>query len=131
MTNTVVRKDSVVYPRLSYAIVGTLFDVYNEIGYGYHEKYYQRAAAHCFFQKGLKFTEQVYCPLKFRGEVVGRFFFDFLIEDKVILEIKKDGRFSKRFVDQVNHYLRVSGLQLALLVNFSRDGVHVKRFVNL
>lgn len=126
-----VQDNKVIYRELSYNIVGSLFDVHNELGPGYHEKYYQRAVAVAFQKKHILFQEQVHVPLSFQGRVVGRFFFDFLVEGKIIVELKKDGRFSKRYIDQVNNYLRTSGLLLALLVHFRGDGVHVMRIVNL
>ena len=125
-----IKKD-IVYPELSYQIVGSLFSVYNELGSGHHEKYYQRAVAKALTDVGLRFAEQFFVPLEFHGEIIGKNFFDFLIEDKIILEIKKDNRFSKRHIDQVNRYLKLSGKQLALLANFDKNGVTFKRFVNI
>ena len=127
----ILRRKDIIYPDLSYKIIGILFDVYNDIGYGYHEKYYQRAISKTLLSNKMKFQEQVYTPLIFQDKVIGRFFFDFVIEGKIILEIKKDGRFSKRYIDQVNNYLKNSGLKLALLVNFAKDGVKFKRLVNI
>ena len=102
----ILRRKDIIYPDLSYKIIGILFDVYNDIGYGYHEKYYQRAISKTLLSNKMKFQEQVYTPLIFQDKVIGRFFFDFVIEGKIILEIKKDGRFSKRYIDQVNNYLK-------------------------
>jgi len=126
-----LKRSDIIYPELSYKIVGILFNVYNELGYGFHEKYYQRALSAAFKSEKIKFKEQVYFPLLFQGKIIGKFFFDFLIDDIIILEIKKDGIFSKRYIDQVNNYLKSSGLKLALLVNFGRDGIKFKRLVNI
>lgn len=126
-----LKRQDIVYPELSYKIVGILFNVYNDIGYGYHEKYYQRAISQALSSDKIKFQEQIFTPLIFQNKVIGKFFFDFIIEEKIILEIKKDGRFSKKHIDQVNNYLKSSGIKLALLVNFSKDGVKIKRFVNI
>lgn len=124
------RKD-LVYPELSYKIIGILFDVYNELGFGYHERHYQRAIFEILKEKNIKFKEQVYMPINFRNKIIGKHFLDFLIEDKIILEIKKDNRFSKRHIDQVNSYLKFSDKKLAILVNFDKNGVKSKRLVNL
>lgn len=56
---------------------------------------------------------------------------DFLIEDKVILEIKKDDIFSKPRIEQVLNYLKLSQLKLAILINFGKSGVKFKRIVNI
>ena len=126
-----IRKENIIYPNLSYKIVGILFNVYNELGYGYHEKYYQRAISRELSDSGIGFQEQVSASLIFNQKTIGRFFLDFLIEDKIILEIKKDSRFSKKHIDQVNNYLKAYNKKLALLVNFDRDGVKFKRLVNI
>ena len=78
-----------MYPELSYQIIGILFDVYNTLGYGHNERAYQRAVATALKSSGLKFMEQVYAPLVYRGTIIGRNYFDFLIGEKVVLEIKK------------------------------------------
>ena len=86
---------SLLYPELSYKIVGTLFQVSNKLGGGYLEKYYQKAVAECLKTEGLKFAEQVHAPFMFNGVKIGQCFLDFLIEDKIILELKKGNRFFK------------------------------------
>src|SRR5262245_44255144 len=96
-----LRRDDLIYPELSYQLIGCAFEVYNELGFGHHEKYYQRSYAISLSAKFLKFKEQVYSPLKFKGHIVGKFFLDFLVEDKVIVELKKDNKYSKQHIDQV------------------------------
>jgi len=128
--NKLQRKD-LVYPELSYQIIGVLFDVYNELGFGYSEKHYQKAIAMLLKERSMNFQEQVYMPVSFKEKVVGKYFLDFLIEDKTILEIKKEPRFSKGNVNQVLSYLNSTGKKLAILANFDRDGVKFRRFVNL
>jgi GxxExxY protein len=124
------RKD-LIYPDLSYKIIGILFEVYNELGPGHLEKYYQKAIASAFKDLSLKFKEQVRVDLKFQNKKVGIYFLDFLIEDKIVLEIKKGDRFAKYFFDQINAYLQATNLKLALLANFSTNGLKFKRIVNL
>ncbi len=126
----IIKRPDLVYPELSYKIVGCAFDVYNELGFGHHEKYYQRAYAEALRLKNLKFSEQVYFPLKFKDKIIGKNFFDFLVDEKVIVELKKDNRFSKQHIDQVKEYLKVSELKLALLINFARTEVVYKRIIN-
>jgi GxxExxY protein len=117
------RKIDLVYPEESYKIIGILFSVWNEIGPGYQEKYYQRAISKVLRTLGLKFVEQLRIPLKFQGEQIGWYFLDFLIEDKIILEIKTGDRFLKRNIEQVNAYLKSTGLRLAILANFTKSGL--------
>ena len=124
------RKD-LVFPELSFKIVGCAYDVFNELGPGHTEKNYQRAFAVVFEEKKIKFQEQVYYPLKFKDRLIGRGFLDFLIEDEVIVEIKKDETFTKIHIDQVLNYLKLSNLKLAILLNFTKQGVKFKRIVNI
>lgn len=126
-----VKKDNLLFPELSYEIVGAAYEVFNGIGYGHQEKFYQRALAKVFAEKKIPYKEQVYTPLKFKDEVIGRQYLDFLVDGKVIVELKKDARFSKAHIDQVISYLRTSDIQLAILINFAESGVVFKRIVNL
>ncbi|MBL4715944.1 MAG: GxxExxY protein [Bacteroidia bacterium] len=126
-----LRRNDLVYPELSYKIVGCAYDVFNELGSGHYEKYYQKALARSLEIQKLSYTEQVYYPLKFQNKLIGKSFFDFLVEDKIIVEIKKDLRFSKSRIDQVLNYLNISDLKLGLLINFANDGVVFKRLVNI
>ncbi|MBU2082035.1 GxxExxY protein [Patescibacteria group bacterium] len=125
-----LKRDDLIYPDLSYKVVGCAFDVHNSLGSGHHEKYYQRALAEAFKEKGLKVIEQVFCPIIFNEKVVAKNFFDFLLDDKLIVEIKKGDNFSKRHIDQVLEYLKTSKIKLAILVNFGSTEVKVKRIVN-
>lgn len=79
----------------------------------------------------MKFEEQVSAPLKYRAEKIGQYFLDFLIENKIVLEIKKDNLFRKPNIDQVYAYLKSTGLKLEIIANFTRDGVRFKRIINV
>jgi len=121
----------IIYPELSYRIMGIVFEVFNDLGYGYLEKYYQKALEVVFRIKGIKFKSQ--CPYKiiYKGIIIGRNFIDFIIEDIIVLEIKKGDRFSKKYFDQVNNYLKVTGIKLAILIHFTSSGVKFKRILNI
>lgn len=130
MSKVQLRKDNVLYPELSYQVIGCAYDVFNELGVGHHEKFYQRALAVSFKSKGIEFREQLYIPVKFQNTVVGRNFLDFLVEGKIVVELKKDSRFSKQHIDNVLEYLIAGKYKLAILINFTREGVVYKRLVN-
>lgn len=130
MKPEVLKKD-LLYPEHSYELVGCAYDVFNELGFGHHEKYYQRAYAIALQSKKINFKEQVYYSLKFKEKIIGKQFFDFLIDEKIIIELKKDSRFSKKHIDQVLEYLRTANLKLAMLINFTRNGVIYKRIINI
>lgn len=125
-----VMSGDLLFPELSYQIVGCAFDVFNELGSGHKEVIYQGAMRIAIRKKNLKFAEQVYHPIKFNGEVVGKRFFDFLIDDKVIVELKKGIHFSKQNIDQVLEYIKSAKFKLAILISFGHEGVTFKRIVN-
>ena len=126
-----ILKEDLLYPELSYQIVGILFEVSNAMGIGFQEKYYQKAIAALLKKLGIKFKEQVVVELKINNEVVGKGIIDFIIDEKIILEIKKGDRFLKQNIDQVFGYLKMSDLKLGILANFTSKGLIFKRIVNV
>lgn len=116
-----------VYPELSYKIVGLLFEIYNELGGGYQEKYYQRAVALALKKAKITYKEQLLVPLSFNGTSIGRYFVDFIIDDKIVLELKINPIFYKRDINQVLAYLKSSSLKLAILASFTRTGLKFQR----
>lgn len=129
-TSTQVRKD-IVHPQLSFEIMGVLFNVQKELGYGHKERYYENAVAIGLTKKGLVFERQLRTPLTFEGEEIGYYIFDFLVEGKVVLELKQGALFTKKNIDQVLAYLETKDLQLGILAQFTPDGVKYRRIVNI
>jgi GxxExxY protein len=115
---------------LSYKIVGILYDVYNELGSGHREYVYERAIASEFRKSGIKFAEQVPANLTYKGEIIGQYRFDFLVEGKIVLELKQGDRFSRKNFEQVTGYLQLKNLPLGILANFTSSGVVTKRVLN-
>lgn len=126
-----LHRDDILFPELSYTIVGCAYEVFNNLGSGLLEKQYQKAMATEFELKGLKFKEQVHYPLEYKGVSIGKGFMDFLVDDKVVVELKRGEHFSRNHINQVNAYLLHSGCQLGLLIQFAKDEVRVKRILNL
>lgn len=122
--------EKIIHRELSYKIVGILFEVYNQLGYGYQEKFYEKAIAQLLLKEKIKFREQAPFNVTFQGKILGRYFLDFLIDDKIVLEIKKGHHFSKQNIEQVKGYLRVTKLKLAILANFMPDGIKYLRVLN-
>jgi len=124
-------KEKVVYKKLSYEIIGVLFEVYNELGYGYKEGHYEKAIAKCFEEKGIEYKRQAMYKVKFKGENMGTQYLDFLVNDKIVLELKKGNYFSRKNIDQVKAYLKVTGKKLAILANYTPKGVKTMRVLNI
>ncbi|MBL8031534.1 MAG: GxxExxY protein [Candidatus Doudnabacteria bacterium] len=126
-----VQRDDLIHPELCYKIIGVMYSVYNQLGSGHHEKYYQRAVAVGFQKENIRFCEQVMVPLVFNGVHIGRQFLDFLVEGLVVVELKRGENFPASNITQINSYLRSTRLKLGILVNFTTRGVKYRRIVNL
>lgn len=108
-----------IYPELSYKIVGILYEVHTKLGGKYQEKYYQLAVEVAFKEISLSYEKEIAVDLLFNDEKIGKYFLDFLIEDKIILELKATPRFNRDDFRQVTAYLRAKGLRLGILANFN------------
>lgn len=125
------KQKELVHKELSYKIVGVLYEVYNELGPGLSERTYQKAVAMGLKIAGLKFEEQLYSPLVYLGEKIARNYFDFLVEDKVVVELKKGIRPARAHIQQPYQYLVSKELKLGILVYFTSNNLIFKRIVNL
>ena len=123
--------DSLLFPELSYKIIGLAFEVFNELGSGHKEKVYHKAMEIQFNEALLTFKSELYHPLIFKKKNLEKNYFDFLVEQKIVVELKRSDYFSKSHFDQLNHYLNLSQLKLGLLISFTSGGVRFKRVVNI
>jgi len=127
MKKYIIRKKDLLYPDLS----GALFNVYNNIGSGHRERFYQRAIAIELKSLNIPCMEQVYVSVNFRDKVIGKYYLDFLIDNKIILEIKKGEVFLRKNIEQIFSYLKAKKLKLGILANFTKTGLKFKRIVNI
>ena len=130
MTANNANRDNLIYPDLSYALIGAAFRVGNGLGYGLSEKAYQDALAKELRDQKISFKREVYIPIIYKQEKVSRYFADFLVENKIILELKVVRKLGYTHIQQTLNYLRSSGFKLAILVYFTRDGVKYRRVLN-
>lgn len=119
-----------MYPELSFKINGVLFEVFKQLGGGHQEKYYQKGVAIGLKNKGIRFMEQYHAPLKCFDETVGRYFLDFLVENKIVLELKRGQFIFAQVIDQTKKYLVTLNLKLAVIACFTYNGVVIKRVIN-
>lgn len=123
------RKD-LIYPEISYKLVGLAYSVFNELGHGHLEKVYQKAYAKELKDAEIEYKEQAHYQVIYKEEVIGNNYLDFVIENKIIIELKRSDFYSKKHIDQISNYIKVSNLKLAILINFTSSGVRIKRIVN-
>lgn len=118
-----------LYEDLTYTIRKCLFEIRKELGLGHKEIIYQRALAEKFKNADLKFEKEKPIPITYNDKKIGIYQPDFIIEDKIILELKAlhfIGNTEKR---QIWNYVKGSPYKLGLLANFSSTDVEIKRIV--
>ncbi len=120
-----------IHPELSYKTMGIIFKVYNDLGYGYQEKYYQRAAALEFDKEKIRYIREKEVKLKYNDKNIGKYFLDFIVNDRIVLELKIANYFHSRDIKQILGYLKATGLQLGILIIFTSKGIKYKRIINI
>ena len=103
--------------------------VHSKLGYGFLEKVYENALMVLFRREGIEAKQQVPITVYFEEEVVGTYFADILVADKVILEIKSVEHIIDAHIAQTLNYLKATGLRLAIILNFSKEKLEYKRIV--
>lgn len=119
-----------IYKDLSYKLAGLAFEVCNKIGFGQSEKVYADAFEELLKRDQLVYSREVYFPVTIEGKVIKRCYFDFLINDKVIIEFKIASRFYRDACSQIFQYLKNSNKKLGLIFRIMPDGVRIKRIPN-
>lgn len=126
----ITNKD-LLYPELSYQIQGAIFAVVNKYGRGLKESIYQKALAEEFTKRGISFEEQKRIKIYSleSGKVLGIYVPDFIVDGKVIVEIKATEFTTKQDITQQQSYLKASMFEAAYLVNFGTRQLFMKRSV--
>lgn len=130
MSPNIINRDKIVYPELSYQIMSALFKVHTELGSRYQEKYYQRAVALEFDNLKLKYQKELMVNLIYQNHPIGKYFLDFLVENKIIVELKAVNQFTKHDIKQVLAYLKAKKLELGILINFKSPRLQYLRILN-
>lgn len=108
-------------------ILEACFEVINELGAGFVESVYEKALLIALREKGLETESQAAAKVFFRGQPVGDFYADILVEQKVIVELKAVRALAPEHQAQVINYLKATGIEVGLLVNFGRPKLEYKR----
>ena len=116
-----------LHDELTEKILGACFEVSNELGCGFLESVYEKALFVVLKSYHLKVESQVVCKVNFRNHCVGEFRADQLVEDKIIVELKAVKAIASEHFAQTMNYLKVSGLDVGLLVNFGRPRLEYQR----
>lgn len=121
-----------IYPHseLTRKIIKCAFEVYNALGYGLPERVYQKALAESLRLADLSFNREAYGLIKFKGYPVGKYFLDFLVEEKIAIEIKVRNEIYEKDVVQLLNYLKAKKLTVGLLLAITSHGIIIKRLAN-
>lgn len=106
------------HKELTETIIGVFYEVYNELGHGFLESVYERAFDLALSAKGLKVLRQIDVPVWFRGQKVGDFVADILVNKCVLLELKAARTLDTAHEAQLLNYLRATEIEVGLLFNF-------------
>jgi GxxExxY protein len=123
---------ALIYEDLTYKIRGALFEVYKEKGCGFVEGVYQECLEIEFEIQKISFVSQYPLKLSYKGRPLKQKFIpDFIIDEKIIVEIKATKGLTDEHRAQVQNYLKATGYKLALLVNFGHyPQLQVERIAN-
>ncbi len=128
--NTNERNKGLIYPELSYQLMGILFKVHRRLGNSYQEKYYQRAIEAELRKEQLSFEREFQIKLNYEDVSIGKYFLDFVIDGKIALEIKAVPALKDQYFNQVLAYLDSGKFKLGIVANFRAERLFYKRLVN-
>jgi GxxExxY protein len=114
---------------LTERVLGAIFEVSNTLGAGFLEKIYQRALLTELRLRGIRAIAEASLTVLYKGQRVGDYFADVLVEDVLVVELKCAERLSNEHTAQCLNYLRASDRTVCLLVNFQKSKVEWKRIV--
>lgn len=122
--------EKLIYKELSYKLAGLAFEIYASLGGELKEKIYANAYEELLKRECIKYKRELYYPVKINNKAIGKNFFDFIVEEKIVIEIKRGTKNYVLACRQLNDYLKSSKLKLGL-IRFTKDGARIKRIVNL
>jgi GxxExxY protein len=111
------------------SVVGAAYEVSNTLGPGFLEKVYERALVKELALRDLPAETQVGYPVHYKGQRVGDYFADLVVDQRLIVELKCSESIAAEHMAQCINYLKASGLHMALLINFRNARVQWKRIV--
>jgi GxxExxY protein len=127
MNRMTANKTNIIYPGLSYEIMGAIFEVHKKLGPGFLESVYHKALVEEFSRREMKVEIQKTINLAYKDKKIGVHRLDLVVDDKVVVELKTVERFSIHHKAQLTSYLKASGYKLGILVNFSKSKVEYRR----
>ena len=120
----------IIFKEESFQIVGILFEVHNNLGGGFSEIVYKDALEYEFKNLKVPFEREKEYVVKYKDTILNhKFYADFVLFDKIILELKSCEKIDPKHIAQCINYLKVSSNKLAVLANFNNKSLEYKRIV--
>ncbi len=114
----------------TYKIIGACMEVHRELGCGFLEAVYQEALEWEFKQQGIPYHREEPLPIYYKGNLLNKqYVADFICYDSIIVELKALSEFSNQHDAQVLNYLKATGNEIGLLVNFGTTSLEYKRLI--
>jgi len=118
-----------LYKELTFAVIGAAMEVHGILGGGFLEAVYQAALERELELRKIPFHRQVHLPVTYKDLLVGDYIADFVVENKLIVEIKSVSTLNANHQAQAMHYLAATGYRLALLLNFGTSSLQQRRVI--
>jgi len=129
MENKYIKKE---YPLsdLTSQLIGFAYKIFDELGYGLPERVYQKSFETLLCKNNIKYNREKYGVIKFDNVKVGKYFIDFLVENKVAVEFKVRSEIYQKDISQLLNYLKSEKIKVGLVVAISKEGIKIKRLIN-
>ena len=118
-----------LYKETTEKIIGAAFEVHRELGYGFLERVYQRALQVELLRKGVPTEIERRIQVQYKGDAVGDYAADLIVDGVVVVELKVAPQYDKRDEAQLLNELKATGSKVGLLINFGRSKVEYKRLI--
>jgi len=119
----------IIYEELSFQVISVVFEVHNVLGPGFLERVYEKALVKEFALRGIAVETQKEINVSYKGECIGYYYADILVEGKIIIELKAVEKLTRLHKAQLLNYLKATGIKLGYLINMGSKSVEYKRLV--
>jgi GxxExxY protein len=121
--------NTILYKELSYTIIGTAMAVHRKLGCLLPEHIYSKALAFEFTKAGITCDRERYYKVAYDDQMLGKFYVDLIIDNKIILELKSDEHITQNHQSQLFTYLHISGIRVGYVFNFGVRKLQFKRLI--
>lgn len=115
---------------LSDKIIKVFYEIHNELGYGFSERVYQKALGIALRQIGLKVEEQLPIKIYFRGQEIGEYFADMVVNDVILIELKTVSQIVEEHEAQLLNYLKSTKIEVGYVMNFGKSAVFKRKVLD-